>query len=296
MQEFTAFPNLEPAQRSRIRQHEERAADLDAFPDVGYSDRPRDEMPWSMPGLAAVWARPRPEPVHALRSRVPLGLRPLDDFLGGGVPAGATLAVIGPPFGGKRTLACQFLAGAVAAGAPALALLTDGDITQWRQAVAGLSARVPEERKGLACFLDLFGASGSRPGNEPMPMPEQILAAVANACEALPSDRRRFVFDSFSTVTALCGFAPAFSMLMRLTAHMRREGATTLVLIEAGAHTPMELQLVKRQADGAVDFRQYGGAPELQVTGLGLGSPSPWLQGRSESGPVQVPARGHLPA
>lgn len=295
MLDLSPFPDLKPAERRPRRPslldlgQGDVPGELDAFPEVEY--RPtRDDFGFQP--LTAVWARPRAEPVHMSRPRVPLGMRSVDEFLGGGLPSGATVAVIGPPFGGKRTLACQFLASAVAAGAPALALLTDGDMTQWRQAVAGLCAKVPDDKKGLACFLDLYGVTSARPGSEPAPMPEQALASVTNACEALPSDKRRLVFDSFSTVSALAGFPAAFSMLMRLTAQMRREGTTTLVLVEAGAHTPMELQLIKRQADGAIDFRQYGGAPELQVTGLGTPAPSPWLQGRSESGPVQVPARG----
>jgi KaiC/GvpD/RAD55 family RecA-like ATPase len=265
------------------------APELSPFPDEGVDARAQD--PWFHPGVAPLWTRPRPEPVQGMRTRIPLGLRSVDEFLGGGVPAGSTVAVIGPPFGGKRTLACQFLAASIAQGAPALAMVTDGDLSQWRQGVANLVARVPEDRRGLACYLDLFGA-GNGPGSEPFPIPEQVLSAIQRACESLPSDRRRLVLDSFSTVVALAGFSAAFSMLMRLLGQMRREGATTLLLVEAGAHSPMELQLIKRQADGAIEFRQYGGLPELQITGLGLAGPSPWLQGRSENGPVAVPVRG----
>jgi len=70
---------------------------------------------------------------------------------------------------------------------------------------------------------------------------------------------------------------------MRLTSLLRREGATSLILVESGAHTAAELQLIQRQADGAIDFRHYGGVPEVQVQGLGLPAPSPWLQVRHDA-------------
>jgi KaiC/GvpD/RAD55 family RecA-like ATPase len=282
------FPELEPNAGPALRAAPAAPFELATFPDSGYAGF-RDEAPWPRPETSPLWAKPRQEPVQAVRPRVPVGLRPLDEFLGGGLPGGSTLAVVGPPFGGKRTLACHFLAGAIAAGTPALGVVTDGDVNQWRQALGTLSARIPEERRGLACIVD--AGLGARDGHDLLPFPDRVLAAATDACRALASDRRRVVLDSFTTVAALSGFPAAFGMLARLVASLRREGATTLVLLEAGAHSPIELQLVKRQCDGAIEFRQYGGAPELQVTGLGLAGPSPWLQGRSESGPVQVPMR-----
>ncbi|MFO1532386.1 MAG: RAD55 family ATPase [Thermoplasmatota archaeon] len=260
----------------RLR-HRDEASEFVAFPTMSYPERRPDAQP-------PLWSKPSLDAVQAVRARFAVGIRAVDEFLGGGLPAGSAVAVVGPPFGGKRGLACQFLAAGIAASSPALVVLTDGDVAHWRQSVAHLSARVPDERKGLACFIDLFAAATAA-----LPPPEHTLAAVRAACDALPSDRRRVVVDSFSTVAALSGFTMALSMLMRLVAELRREGATTMVLLEAGAHTPLELQLVKRQCEGAIEFRQFGGLPEVQLTGLGLASPSPWLPCRGES--VQVATR-----
>jgi len=283
--ELSPFPTVSPPSRLRPRphHHEDVHAEFHAFPEVEYTSAPDSLRAAS--GIAPTWAKPRTEPVQTLRPRIPLGMRALDDHMGGGIPAGATVAVIGPPFSGKRSMACQFLAAGLAHGQPAMAVLTDGDVAQWRQSVAVHVGRVPEEKKGLACFMDLFQASHSRPGPVPLPSPDETLAAVAEACHALPSERRRVVFDSFSTATALSGFPAALSMLMRLVSHLRREGATNLILIEADAHSAMETQLIKRQCEGAIEFRHLGGEWEVQATGLGLGSPSPWVPCREPGSP-----------
>lgn len=282
--ELSPFPNVAPMRpHPRRHHHEEPHAEFHAFPEVeGALTSPSHVL---ASGLAPAWGKPRTEPVQTVRPRVPLGMRALDEYLGGGIPAGATVAIFGPPFSGKRSMASQFLAQGLAHGQPGLLVLTDGDVAQWRQSVAVQVGRIPEERKGLACYLDLFQGGLQRPGTGPLPTPDETLAAVAEACHALPHDRRRVVFDSFSTAAALSGFPEALSTLMRVVALLRREGATNLVVVEGDAHGTLETQLIKRQCEGAIEFRHLAGQWEVQATGLGLGSPSPWFACREPGSP-----------
>ena len=54
----------------------------------------------------------------------PTGIRNLDLILGGGVPSGSLIMVVGPPGSGKTTLAAQMAFGVAVAGAPVLVLTT----------------------------------------------------------------------------------------------------------------------------------------------------------------------------
>jgi circadian clock protein KaiC len=65
----------------------------------------------------------KPEPASAVRSRRPrlsTGVKPLDEMLGGGIPAGYSVLVAGPSGSGKTVLATEFLAEGARRGEPGI--------------------------------------------------------------------------------------------------------------------------------------------------------------------------------
>src|SRR5581483_7169188 len=71
-------------------------------------------------------------------SKVEIGVRRLDDLLEGGLPAGSTTLVYGPPFLGKELLTRLFLLHGLRSGIPGILVLTSTATSDARQQLAQL--------------------------------------------------------------------------------------------------------------------------------------------------------------
>ncbi len=79
-------------------------------------------FPRILPGLEPVGAEP---PVRQPAPRLSSGVPVLDDMLGGGIPAGYSVMLVGPTGSGKTMLATEFLAAGAASGETGVVALFD---------------------------------------------------------------------------------------------------------------------------------------------------------------------------
>jgi circadian clock protein KaiC len=83
-----------------------------------------------MPEPASSGVRPRPRP------RVSTGIEPLDEMLGGGIPAGYSVLVAGPSGSGKTVLATEFLAEGTRRGEPGILAVFEKRPREYSEIVA----------------------------------------------------------------------------------------------------------------------------------------------------------------
>src|SRR6185503_10388778 len=82
------------------------------------------------PEPASSGVRPRPRP------RVSTGIEPLDEMLGGGIPAGYSVLVAGPSGSGKTVLATEFLAEGTRRGEPGILAVFEKRPREYSEIVA----------------------------------------------------------------------------------------------------------------------------------------------------------------
>jgi KaiC/GvpD/RAD55 family RecA-like ATPase len=214
----------------------------------------------------------------------------LDDLLEGGVPAGSTGLVYGPPFIGKEVLTRLFLLAGWRKGIPGILVLTGDAASDVRKTLADVDPQFPEyEKKGLVHFVDTYsrsiGAEDDHPYSEYVDGPVNLNAvslAVNNAQRKIIAEHaeHRMVVDSLSTLVTYTNAQTTFRFLQVLVGKAKRAGATTLLLMDAGMHTDAEVQTFKHLADGVVEVRTEGASNLLHAQGLGITENRGWVEYR----------------
>lgn len=215
-----------------------------------------------------------------MNARVETGVKRLDDMLDGGIPAGATALLYGPPFIGKDVLARLFLLAGCRKGIPGILLLTGDAASDVRKQLAGMDPRYPEyEANGLVHFVDTYsrsiGAEDEHPCCEYVDSPVNLNAvslAVNNAQRKIISQyaEHRLVVDSLSTIITYTNAQTTFRFLQILVGKAKRAGATTVMLLEQGMHADNEVQTFKHLADGVIEMKSEGPLNLLSILGLGV--------------------------
>lgn len=223
---------------------------------------------------------------------VPLGVKRLDELLGGGVPPRSTTLVLGPAYTGKHALADRFALAGASAGEPAVVVTTDapaGEVHD-RLAAAGDDAKVAEhEKAGRLRYVDTYTATIG--GDQDHPAARYVggtanlndFARVMNDVQRevlAEHEAHRVVFDSLTTLIVDTNARTVFRFLQVLLGRTRQAGGTTLLLMEAGVHEPSEVELVKHLTDGLVETRRDEDRTLLRVEGLGLNQTPGWVEYR----------------
>lgn len=222
--------------------------------------------------------------------RVPTGIKRLDSLLGGGIPAGSAVMVYGPPFLGKETLARRYVLASLAAGLPAVYVLTNAATDEVRQdllaADPGYQQAEDEHRarfvdtysRGIGAadsFKDATYLDGALDLNGISLAVNKAQAAIMGKHEA-----HALVVDSVSTLIAYSNAQTAFRFLQTLIGRTRRVGATGLYLMDQGMHTDADVQMFKHLMSGTIELRESSGKTQVQVQGLGATSAPGWVDYR----------------
>jgi KaiC/GvpD/RAD55 family RecA-like ATPase len=231
-------------------------------------------------------------------SRVPTGVRRLDDLLDGGLPQGATALVYGPPFVGKDVLTKLYFLQGMRSGVPGIMILAGEAASDVRQRLAEMDPSYPEmERRGLAHFVDTYskaiGAEDDAPNCEYVDGPVNLSAvslAVNNAQRKIIAEhaQHRLVFDSVSTLVTYTNAQTTFRFLQVLVGKAKRAGATTMLLLEQGMHTDAEVQTFKHLSDGVIELKQDGPHTLLSVLGVGVTESRGWVEYRFTSRSFEI--------
>lgn len=212
------------------------------------------------------------------------GVRRLDDQLKGGMAPQTFGLLYGPPFLGKEVLARQFLLTGLAAGQPAIVVLTNQTVQDARRRLAAADPQYSVyEASGLVRFVDTYTRSigGTATAEEAeyvdSPMDLNALSLAVNQAQrrvTLEHPQHRLVFDNLSTLIAYSNAQTVFRFLQVFLGRGRMAGASGLLLLDHGMHADAEVQMLKHLVDGVLELRAEGAKQLLTVTGLGLTEPS----------------------
>jgi KaiC/GvpD/RAD55 family RecA-like ATPase len=219
--------------------------------------------------------------------KVPTGVKRLDSLLGGGVPAGSAVMVYGPPFLGKEVLARRFVLASLAAGLPAVYVLTNAATDEVRRELAASDPAYKQaEAEHRARFVDTYSRSiGAADSFKDAAYLDGALdlngisLAVNKAQAAIlgQHEAHALVVDSVSTLIAYSSAQTAFRFLQTLIGRTRRVGATGLYLMDQGMHTDADVQMFKHLMTGTIELREAAGKMQVQVQGLGASSAPGWV-------------------
>ncbi len=179
-----------------------------------------------------------------MAKRLTTGLSGLDAQLGGGVPGGSVVLLLGEPMnahelftyhfaGGNKTGKCTFVT-------------TSGEGSQIQDGIRAIGA---EGEKGRILVVELPGT------------PKAKLPDFAG---------ERYILDSFSEHTIAIGWDTAYARLRALRDQVHKSDGTLLVTATPDLHTTKEIALLKLWADGVMelgfDRQGFGLYPYLKVT------------------------------
>ncbi len=184
--------------------------------------------------------------------RVPTGIKRLDSLLEGGIPAGSAVMVYGPPFLGKETLARRYVLASLAAGLPAVYVLTNAATDEVRADLLAADPRYKQaEDDHRARFVDTYsrGIGAADSFKDAVYLDgaldlNGISLAVNKAQAAIMGkhEAHALVVDSVSTLIAYSNAQTAFRFLQTLIGRTRRVGATGLYLMDQGMHTDADVR------------------------------------------------------
>ncbi len=189
----------------------------------------------------------------------------LDDLLMGGVPFGSNVLVYGPPFVGKETMVCQFIAEGLKKGIPALWVTTDKTPAGLREEMKLVLPSYEEyEALGLVQYVDSYSRSMGDTTEDPYTIyveeptaHDHIMAAVEEIAKKFLEGHEyyRLAFRTISTLIAYSDPNTAFRFLNPFCGRRKRDRAVSMYTIEKGMHGEQEIQMLGSIMDGMIDFK-----------------------------------------
>ena len=266
--------------------------------DVGADDyivKPfdRDELVARVRAILRRRPKPSGEPVETTEGLTPSGLPSLDQVLGGGLPKGSNLLVLGLIGSGKSSFGRNFIAAGLAAGEPCLCISVDDNPSVVRQGLdeateTGLTTR---EQAGLFRLVDAYswcaGGAGTAERFAVTGILEltQLSGVVSDAAGELGQtirDKRggRRVIDSISSL--LVNFE--LSSVQRFVAHLARSavafgGVSSLFIVEGRSVSDQVLNNIRYVVDGVLEFKREGARHYIRVASMKWRRASPaWTE------------------
>ena len=266
--------------------------------DVGADDyiiKPfdRDELVARVRAILRRRPQPTVQPVETAEGLTPSGLPSLDQVLGGGLPKGSNLLVLGLIGSGKSSFGRNFIAAGLAAGEPCLCISVDDNPSVVRQGLDEATERelTTREQAGLFRLVDAYswcaGGAGTAERFAVTGILEltQLSGVVSDAAAELGQtlrDRRggRRVIDSISSL--LVNFE--LSSVQRFVAHLARSavafgGVSSLFIVEGGSVSDQVLNNIRYVVDGVLEFKREGARHYIRVASMKWRRASPgWTE------------------
>ncbi len=181
----------------------------------------------------------------------------LDQKLGGGLPKGSNVLVIGPTGTGKTKFSFQFLKKGLANGEKCLYITTEKPPSFVRQFL-GKDVSVVD-----AYSWKIGGDAPIKQISDLNTFNIEITKAIQNFGE-----KGRVVFDSPSSLFLYVPADLIVKFLAILTAKMRTKGFVDLIILEEGVQEDRHVTIINSLCDGMIQFRDKEGKKEMMVVRL----------------------------
>lgn len=214
------------------------------------------------------------------QEKVKSGTPRLDDLLFGGIPAGAQVAIYGPPFIGKEVALNAFAAEGLRKGIPVIWVTTDHTIREIRDEMSYVLNSFEEyEKLGLIYYIDAYSRSigdNSTVDNaayiEDFTDIEQIDSLVEQRLNSIrdivEKKSYRVIFKSISSLTAVYESKSIFRLLRPFVARRKRDKCTAMYCVEKGIVSEQDVQIIGSIMDGIVEFETDGQSNFLVIRGI----------------------------
>lgn len=221
---------------------------------------------------------PKDQAAHA-DALIPSGIEGLDKMLGGGIPKGSNILLIGPLGKGKSTFAKRFISKGLSQGEKCLYLAIDDDPAMIRGELNKLPpSNLPEqENNNMIRFIDAYSwTSGEKKSREKFKVSEVLTldqlsdliskagADIGQTIQQKHGGRR--VIDSVSSLFVNFEL-PAVQLFLTQVSRtaMAFGGVTTLFVIEEGSVSEQTVNNIKYMMDGLIEFSENLGKKVLRV-------------------------------
>jgi len=197
------------------------------------------------------------------------GISGLDQCLGGGLPRGANILVMGPTGKGKSSFSRQFLVQGLRLQERCLFVAIDDNPQLIRNGLSTeLNKPIKEfETLGLFRLVDAYSWSTLTPSDEPFTLTgsldlNQLSGAIADAGFELGQTIQhklggRRVVDSISSLFVHFDLSSVQRFLNQITrTAVSFGGVTTLYLLEEGAVSEQMVNAIKYTMDGVIEFSE----------------------------------------
>lgn len=229
-------------------------------------------------------------------TRCSVGIRHLDDLLGGGLRPGSAFLVIGPAFSGKRYLQQKALAGVVHAGWPAVVVTTRKSAPE----VNGEDIIRRQEHRIGASRIQYVDAYSRQLGFQSAlphvrlvePARLGTMVHVINGClsevESDPRQNRLLLVDSLTGLVAHNGMGKVYAFAEMLIGCAKAHNATIHIAVDAKAHTTQELALLRFLADNVLEMRSDENNRVLHISGVDIDEDLPWIEYRYDKDEFEI--------
>ena len=214
--------------------------------------------------------------------QIPTGIESLDKALGGGLPKGSNILLIGPLGRGKSTFSRKFIAEGLSQGNKCLFVAVDDDPSLVRSELNKMTQAIStqKEEDGSIRFVDAYTwTSGEKRTQEKYKIEEvlnldQLSGLIIQAGNDIGQSVQqksggRRVIDSISSFFVNFEL-PAVQRFLSQVGHTALSfgGVTTLFIIEEGSISEQVVNNIKYLMDGVIEFKEDLGKKKIRIASM----------------------------
>lgn len=246
-------------------------------------------------------AEPRgPAPSEPAEGRLSLGNARLDELVGGGLPTGSSLLVVGPAFCGKEAIPLGFVADGLERGVPAIIVTT---VRSPAEVLDELDLMLSPASKGrtrtLLRWVDASGKGhrGDAPRDHVVDVASpadfgRIKAAIGDHFEHLGGEHPTFRLVYMPLTESWRHAEPevARTFLQQLVAAVRKQEAGAVFVAESGIHSTDEVEALAGMVAGVIRLQEEREGHALRAQGVPGTRTQGWVRYRHSPKGIELGA------
>jgi KaiC/GvpD/RAD55 family RecA-like ATPase len=203
----------------------------------------------------------------------------MDGILGGGIPDGSMVLLLGPPGSEKYHFAFQFIAEGLRKGDAGLVTVSTMSIKEAKSRLANLKVNLSSsETKNLLKYVDWYTHKSKaivgmdEYGSVFVPSKDIAnldIALMASVSKLEFSPTKRGIFDVITTSLGMYSLSEVTEFLQRQKSRLSKEGITSIFIVESGAHDEKVLSTLRHISDGVISLtKDERGGLYIQVLSM----------------------------